>query len=72
MFKVKFIDIGGDKLVTETVMTFDTLKEVEILATEVCARHLGVASCLLEYDEDMVYSVMVNGLEVGVIEILSL
>ena len=72
MFKVKWMDIGGDGLVTEGTTNLETLVEVEILAAAVCAKHLGVARCLLEYDEDLIYGVMVNGLEVGQVEIISI
>ena len=72
MFKIIWTDIGGDGLVTEVVSDLETLIEVEILAAEVCAKHLGVAFTVLDHYEDLIYAVKVNGLEVGRVAIQSI
>lgn len=69
MFNIKMVDIGGDGLVTEFNSVMDTLAEVEILVKSTINQHLGVHCTQLEHIEDLTYSVIVNGHEVGVVVI---
>jgi len=72
MWEIKLIDIGGDGLVTEKQTSVDTLLDCEVMAALLCARHLGVVSVNLVYDDNLMYSVRVNGVEVGVVHIRTL
>lgn len=69
MWHIKLVDIGGDGLVTECNSSLDTLAELEILIEGSINQHLGVHSCRLEHTEELVYSVWVDGIEVGVVVI---
>ena len=69
MWNIRLVDIGGDGLITEKVTPVDTLPECEVMAGLLCARHLGVQRVTLLHTEDLIYGVLVNGLEVGVVVI---
>lgn len=69
MFNIHLVDIGGDGLVTEFNSSIDTLAELEIMVTAVINKHLGIHTTVLVYDDDLVYSVYVNGHEIGVVAI---
>lgn len=69
MFNIKLVDIGGDGLVTEFNSTMDTLAEVEILIEGALNQHLGVHTARLVYVDELVYDVLVGGLEVGLVSI---
>ena len=72
MFNMKLVDIGGDGLVVDCQTAVDTLAEAEILVKASINQHLGVHCAELEYIDDLTYSVLVNGHEVGVVVIKSL
>lgn len=67
MFNIKLVDIGGDGLVTEINSIFETLIEVEIWVTGAINEHLGITNVELVYDDELVYSVWVNGREIGLV-----
>ena len=69
MFNIKLVDITGNGLVTEFNSTLETLAEVEILVEGTINQHLGVLHTRLKHTEDLVYTVMLNGVEVGVVAI---
>lgn len=72
MFGMKLVDIGGDGLVVDCQTTVETLAETELLVKASINQHLGVHCTELEHIEDLTYSVIVNGHEVGVVVITSL
>lgn len=72
MFNVKLVDIGGDGLVTEFNSVVDTLPEVEKIAALHIRQHLGVLNTELRHEDELVYSVLVNGHDVGLVVIRSL
>ena len=69
MFSVKMVDIGGDGLVVDFNSNLETLAEVEILVTNSINQKLGISCTQLEHVEDLVYSVWINGHEIGVVVI---
>lgn len=69
MFNIKLVDIGGDGLVTEFNSPLDTLTEVEVLVTDTISQALGVWGISLVYDDELVYSVWMNGHEIGIVAI---
>lgn len=72
MFGIKLVDIGGDGLVVDCQTAVDTLAETEILVKASINQHLGIHCTELEHIEDLTYSVIVNGREIGVVVIKSL
>jgi len=69
MWAVKLVDIAGDGLVTDFSSTLDTLAEVEILVTATICQKLGCLYIRLDHVDDLVYSVWLNGHEIGVVAI---
>ena len=69
MFSVKMVDIGGDGLVVDFSSNLETLAEVELLVINSINEKLGISCTVLEHVEDLVYSVWINGHEVGVVVI---
>lgn len=72
MFNIKCVDIAGDGLVAEFNSNLETLAEVEILVTNSINEQLGISCTQIEHVEDLVYSVWVNGHEIGVVVIKSI
>ena len=72
MFDMKLVDIAGDGLVVDCRTSADTLAETEILVKASINQHLGIHCTELEYIDDLTYSVIVNGREIGVVVIKSL
>lgn len=70
MFKINLVNIAGDGLVASFNSTLDTLAEVEILIKAVINAQLGIHCIELVYDEDLTYSVWVNGRKIGVVVIM--
>ena len=69
MWNVKLVDIGGNGLITEINSNLETLAEVELCAKQTINEHLGISCTMLEHVEDLVYSVWINGHEIGVVVI---
>jgi len=69
MFSIKFVDIGGDGLVVDFNSNLETLAEVELLVTNSINEKLGISCTVLEHVEDLIYSVWINGHEIGVVVI---
>jgi len=69
MFNVKLVDIAGDGLVTDFDSTIETLVLLEKRVIALINVKLGVHSCRLDHVDDLVYSVIVDGIEVGVVVI---
>lgn len=72
MFRIKLVDIAGDGLVTEFDSNFETLAAVEILVKATLNEHLGIHCVELIHNEDLIYSVWVNGHEIGICVIMSI
>ncbi|MBA7590676.1 hypothetical protein ES708_32804 [subsurface metagenome] len=72
MFGIKLVDIGGDGLVVDCHTAVDTLAETEILVKASINQHLHVHCTELEHIEDLTYSVLVNGHDIGLVVIRSL
>ena len=71
MFSVKIVDIAGDGIVVDFNSTLETLAEVEILVTNSINEKLGVSCIQLVHDDELVYSVWLNGHEIGIVAIKS-
>ena len=69
MWEVKLVDIGGNGLVVDLTSTLETLFEVEILIVGTINEKLGVACIQIEHTDELVYSVWLNGHEIGVVSI---
>lgn len=67
MFNIKFVDIAGDGLVVDCETHLETLAEVEIMAKNAINEHLHITTVELVYDDELVYSVWVNGREIGLV-----
>lgn len=69
MFNIRFVDIGGDGLMAEFNSPLDTLVEVEILIVSTLNEKLGVCCIQLVHDGELVYTVWLNGHDIGVVSI---
>jgi len=69
MFNIKIVDIAGDGIVVDFNSMLETLAEVEIFVVSSINQKLGVSCIQLEHTEDLVYSVWLNGHEIGVVAI---
>lgn len=67
MFQVKLVDINGDGLVVDCDSHLETLAEIEIMVTNAINEHLHITNVELVYDDELVYSVWVNGREIGLV-----
>ena len=72
MFNIKIIDIAGDGIVVDFNSTLETLAEVELLIVGSINDKLGVCGICLEHDEELVYTVLLNGHDIGVVSIKSI
>lgn len=71
MFHVKLVDINGDGLVVELDSPAETLCELEIRIKATINEHLHITNTELVYDDELVYSVYVNGREIGLVVVKS-
>jgi len=69
MFKIEYIDVGQDGLVSEKRTMVDTLAEAEVIAAMGASEHLGTYDIELVYDEELTYRVVAGGRSAGVISI---
>jgi len=69
MWSVKLVDIGGNGLVVELTSTLETLAQLETLIVGTLNERLGVVCIRLEHVDELVYSVWLNGHEIGVVAI---
>lgn len=69
MFSIKLVDIAGDGLVVEYSSKLETLAEVELLIVGTINEKLGLTCIQLEHTDDLVYSVWLNGHEIGIVVI---
>lgn len=71
MFDIKLVDINGNGLVVDCETYLETLAEVEIFVKNAINTHLGITTVELVYDDELVYSVWVNGREIGLVVVKS-
>ena len=71
MFNIKLVDIGGDGLVVDIDSHLETLAEVELCAKQTINEHLHITNTELIYTDELVYSVYVNGREIGLVVVKS-
>jgi len=69
MWQIKLVDIAGDGLVTDFSSTLETLAEVEILVTATICQKLGCLYIRLEHVDELVYTVWLNGHDIGVVSV---
>ena len=69
MFNVKCIDVAGDGLAVEFNSTLETLAEVETLVVNSINEKLGVSIIQLEHGDELVYTVWLNGHDIGIVAI---
>ena len=69
MWNIKIVDIGGNGLVVEFNSILDTLAEVEILVINSINEKLAVTKTELVHVDELVYSVLLHGHEIGIVSI---
>jgi len=69
MWNIKLVDIGGDGLVTEFDSMLNTLDEIEILVESTINQQLAVHCVRLNHVDELVYDVLLNGHEIGIVSI---
>ena len=71
MWHIKLVDINGDGLVVDIDSHLETLAEVELCAKQTINEHLHITNVELVHDDELVYSVWVNGHEIGLVVVKS-
>ena len=69
MWLVQIVDIAGNGLVVDFSSTLETLAEVEILVSNSINEKLGVSCIQLEHVDELVYTVWLNGHDIGIVSI---
>jgi len=69
MWDIKLVDIDGSNIVTGVNSNYETLAEVEIFIESTINQLLHVHSVRLVHTDELVYSVWLNGYEIGVVVI---
>jgi len=71
MWQIKLVDINGDGMVVDIESHLETLAEVELCAKQTLNEHLHITNVGLVYNDELVYSVYVNGREIGLVVVKS-
>lgn len=69
MFSVKIVDIAGDGIVVDFNSMLETLAEVETFVVDSINQKLGVNCIQLEHGDELVYTVWLNGHDIGIVAI---
>lgn len=71
MFKIELVDIDGNGLIVDFNTDVDTLAEAEVIAMGEITKHLGANDIYLYHNVDLIYSVIRDEAEIGVVSIRS-